>query len=67
MGWWRMNSGAIIGDAPANIVDGLKLLPAYPVEIPRDALLEIKRCYVTEFGREPTEYELRELLLFCKG
>ena len=67
LGWWQTRSGGVIGDAPADIVDGLDWCPASPAEIPSNTLVEIKRCYVTDLGREPTEEELRDLLGFCRG
>lgn len=65
MGWWRTRSGGIIGDGPANIIDEVGECWADPAEIPAEVRARIVAYYREDFDREPTEQELRELLLFC--
>ena len=39
---------------------------AEPSQIPPDVRARIAACYREDFGREPTEQELKELLDFCR-
>lgn len=66
MGWWRTGSGGVIGDGPADIVEEFdeRCWPE-PSRIPPDVRARIAACYREDFGREPTEQELRDLLEFC--
>lgn len=66
MGWWRTSSGAVIGDSPADIIEEFdeRCWPETS-NIPPDVRTRIVSCYQEDFGREPTEQELRELLEFC--
>lgn len=66
MGWWRTGTGGVIGDAPADIIEAFddRCWPE-PSLIPRDVRERIVACYREDFGREPTEQELRDLLEFC--
>ncbi len=66
MGWWHTASGGVIGDGPADIIDGLDEGWTDPHEIPADARARIVACYREELGRAPTEQELWELLEFCR-
>ncbi|MGE0761426.1 MAG: hypothetical protein AB7O38_30715 [Pirellulaceae bacterium] len=67
MGWWRTSSGGIIGDGPANVIDEVGECWTDPNEIPASVRVRIAACYREDFDREPTEQELRELLLFCSS
>ncbi len=66
MGWWRTRSGSVIGDSPADIIEEFdeRCWPER-TNIPPDVRARIVACYREDFGREPTEQELRELLEFC--
>ena len=66
MGWWQTASGGVIGDGPANIIDELDEGWTDAEQIPPDVRARIVACYREDFGREPTEKELRELLEFCR-
>jgi len=50
MGWWKCENG-IIGDWPADILDG--------------ALRKIEESYLAQCGRLPTQGELANLIEFC--
>lgn len=66
MGWWRTGSGGVIGDSPADVLDGLSQPCNSVQEIPVIAMQEIKNCYMEDWDRFPTEQELRELVEFCR-
>ena len=66
MGWWRTTSGGVIGDGPANIIDELGEGWTEPDQIPSHVRARILACYREDFGREPTEQELHDLLEFCR-
>ena len=65
MGWWQTTSGGVIGDGPANIVEGFDEGRSEPSQIPSAVRAKIAACYREDLGREPTEQELEELLIFC--
>ena len=67
MGWWQTASGGVIGDGPANIIDGLDEGWTEPSQIPAAVRAAIAACYREDLGREPTEQELEELLMFCRS
>ena len=67
MGWWQTASGGVIGDGPANIVEQFDEGWTEPSQIPAAAREEIAACYREDLGREPTEAELEELLIFCRS
>ncbi len=67
MGWWQTASGGVIGDGPANIVERFDEGWTEPSQIPAAARAEIAACYREDLGREPTEQELEELLIFCRS
>jgi len=66
MGWWETASGGIIGDGPANVIDEAGACWDTPAEIPAAVRKAIVACYREDWGREPTEQELCELLEFCR-
>ncbi len=66
MGWWRTASGGVIGDGPADIIDEVGDVWTGPKQIPPDVRARIAACYREDFGREPTEQELQDLLDFCR-
>lgn len=66
MGWWRLQDGGVIGDGPANILDGLDGRFEKMSDIPSKAMREIRACYLKDLGREPTEAELEALVAFCR-
>lgn len=66
MGWWRTDSGGIIGDGPADIIDQAGEAWTDPDQIPPQLRAEIAACYRSEWAREPTQQELRDLLQFCR-
>lgn len=67
MGWWQTTTGGVIGDGPANIIDEFDEGWTEPEEIPTVVRSRIIACYRKDFERDPTEQELRELLLFANG
>ena len=67
MGWWQTASGGVIGDGPANVIDELDEGWTERGQIPAAVRAEITACYREDLGREPTEQELEELLIFCRS
>lgn len=68
MGWWKTVSGAVIGDGPANVLDGYAergAVWADATAIPADVRREIDAVDVEDLGRLPTKEELDALLSFC--
>jgi hypothetical protein len=65
MGWWQTDSGGIIGDGPADLIDEAGGRWADPAQIPPRVRAEIAACYRKDWDREPTQQELRDLLAFC--
>lgn len=69
MGWWQTVAGRVIGDGPADYIEGLARMGQHfvePSEFPRHVRERIDALYVEGLGREPTETELSELLAFCR-
>ncbi len=66
MGWWQTASGGVIGDGPANIIDGFDEGWTEPSQIPVAVRAEIAACYREDLGREPSDQEFEELLIFCR-
>ncbi|MBK8268810.1 MAG: hypothetical protein IPK83_11110 [Planctomycetes bacterium] len=66
MGWWRTQSGGVIGDGPADIIEAFddRCWPETGC-IPMEVRACIIACYREDFDRDPTEQEFRELLEFC--
>ena len=67
MGWWQTASGGVIGDGPANVIDELDEGWTERGQIPAAVRAEITACYREDLGREQTEQELEELLIFCRS
>ena len=70
MGWWKTVGGAVIGDPPANYVDGLieqGIAYTHPSELPADVRAKISALYVSDLGREPTDAEIEAVLLSSLG
>lgn len=69
MGWWQTVAGRVIGDAPADYIEGLGRMGQVfvePSEFPRHVRERLDALYVEGLGRQPTDAELSELLAFCR-
>ncbi len=69
MGWWQTVAGRVIGDAPADYIEGLARMGQLfvePSEFPRHVRERLNALYVEGLGRQPTDGELSELLAFCR-
>ncbi len=67
MGWWRTESGGVIGDAPADMLEDLDIVLNGPDDIPEMVLKHIRLAYQEAFERDPTHQELADLIQFCHG
>ncbi len=67
MGWWRTDSGGVIGDAPADMLEDVEVALNGPDDIPEKVLTHIRFAYREAFERDPTQQELADLVDFCRG
>lgn len=67
MGWWRTQSGGVIGDAPADILEDVGMAIQSPDDIPDAVFVQIRLVYQEAWGRDPTQQELVDLIAFCNG
>ena len=67
MGWWRTESGGVIGDAPADMLEDAEVALNGPDDIPEKVLVHIRLAYQEFFDRDPTRQELADLVEFVNG